>query len=115
MLNHKSLVTAVLLGVGCAISAPAIYADTSVTVEKTHTGKHHYVYYGDKQIYFAPESKTYYWQTDGKWVSGTTLPEEDRSYVTTAKGVEFDLDTDRPYEKHEWVIAHVKHHDHDDD
>lgn len=108
MLNHKSLVTAVLLGVGCAIAAPATYADTSVTVEKT--GKHHYVYYADHQIYFAPETKTYYWQTDGRWQSGVTLPEEDRSYVTT-KGIELDLDTDKPYERHEWVLAHYKHHD----
>lgn len=103
---HQAI-PAVLLALGLGAAAPALHADTSVTVEKT--GKHHYVYYGDHQIYFAPETKTYYWQTDGRWISGTTLPEESRAYVTSG-GVELDLDTDRPYERHEWVLAHYKHH-----
>ena len=36
-------------------------------------------YYGNHQIYFAPETKTYYWQHDGTWTSGTELPTESRS------------------------------------
>jgi hypothetical protein len=42
-----------------------------------------------------------------------TLPEADRTYVTTG-GVELDIDADRPYEKHEWVLKHYKDkHDRD--
>jgi hypothetical protein len=110
---HKTLITAALLAIGFGAAAPSAFADTKVTVEKT--GKHHYVYYADHQIYFAPETKTYYWRTDGRWVSGTELPPADRTYVTTG-GVELDLDTDRPYERHEWVLAHYKDkHSHDPD
>ena len=109
---HRSLIMAVLVAFGIG-AAPALFADTSVTVEKT--GKHHYVYYADHQIYYAPETKTYYWQTDGRWESGTALPEADRSYVRSG-GIQIDLDTDKPYERHEWVLAHYKHHgDRDDD
>jgi hypothetical protein len=110
MRTFRKLTAGVLLAIGFAVAAPSM-ADTTVTVEKT--GKHHYVYYADHQIYFAPESKTYYWQTDGRWQSGVTLPAEDRAYVA-AGGVELDLDTDRPYDRHEWVLKHYKDK-HDDD
>lgn len=107
MRTLRKLTTAVLLSIGFAVAVPSM-ADTTVTVEKT--GKHHYVYYADHQIYFAPETKTYYWQTDGRWQSGVELPPEARAYVS-AGGVELELDTDRPYERHEWVLKHYRDHD----
>lgn len=110
---QRSLVTAVALAIGFAAAVPAMAdPDTTVTVERTTN--HHYVYYGDHQIYFAPETKTYYWQTDGAWQSGAMLPNESQGYVKSG-GVEFDLDTDHPYERHEWVLSHYKHmHDGDE-
>ena len=109
---HQTLLTAALIAIGSFVAAPSLtFADTTVTVEKT--GKHHYVYYADHQIYFAPETKTYYWQTDGRWESGVALPAEARAYVS-AGGVEIDLDTVRPYERHEWVLKHYRDHDHHD-
>jgi len=111
MRTFRKLTVGVMLAIGFAVAAPSM-ADTTVTVEKT--GKHHYVYYADHQIYFAPESKTYYWQTDGRWQSGVALPAEDRAYVS-AGGVELDLDTDRPYDRHEWVLKHYKDKHDDDD
>ena len=95
-----------------------VAADGSTTTTTTTT-KRQYIYYGDHDIYFAPDTKTYYWRDDGRWLSGTTLPPEDRSYVRRG-GVTIELDTDRPYTRHEYVIAHYKHHrdheeHHDDD
>ena len=94
-------------------------SDNGVTT--TTTTKHRYVYYGDHDIYFAPESKTYYWMANGTWRSGFELPPESQSYVRNG-GITIELDTDRPYERHNWVIAHFKHHHdrydlerHDDD
>jgi hypothetical protein len=104
---QRNLISAALLAIGFAVAAPAL-ADTDTTVTTvTKTTKHHYVYYGDHQIYFAPETKTYYWETDGAWKSGTELPSERRTYVT-AGGVELDLDTDHPYERNEWVVKHYR-------
>jgi hypothetical protein len=92
----------------------ATNADGSSTTTTTTT-KRKYVYYGDHDIYFAPESKTYYWQADGRWQSGAELPVEDRSYITSG-GVTIELDTDRPYTRHEYVVAHYKNkHDRKDD
>jgi len=112
---NRNLVAATALAIGIASAMPAI-AETDTTVTTIQkTTNHHYVYYGDHQIYFAPETKTYYWQVNsaGPWQSGATLPVESQAFVRTG-GVEMDLDTEQPYERHEWVVGHYKHlHDRD--
>jgi hypothetical protein len=87
---------------------------TETTTTTTTVRKHDYVYYGDHDIYFAPETKTYFWREGNDWRSGLELPPESRAYITRG-GVKIQLDTERPYERNEWVIEHYKHHDHDDD
>jgi hypothetical protein len=87
------------------------------TTTTTTTTKHRYVYYGDHDIYFAPDTRTYYWMDNGRWTSGTALPPENQAYIRSG-GVQIELDTDRPYERNDYVIAHYKHkhdRDHDDD
>ena len=84
-------------------------ASTERTVTTTNT-KHKYVYYGARDIYFAPETRTWYWMADGTWRSGPELPPASRAYVTSG-GTEIYLDTERPYERHTYVVAHYKHHD----
>jgi hypothetical protein len=108
---HKSIIAAIAL-LGLAVAIPSIAQEQSVTVKKTTTTKHHYVYYGEHQIYFAPDTKTYYWQTNGKWTSGTALPAESQAYIKTG-GMEIDLDTDKPYTQNEIVIKKYKMRDKD--
>ena len=104
---HKSIVAATAL-LGLAVALPSFAdEDKSVTVEKTTTTKHHYVYYPEHDIYFAPDTKTYYYQANGSWTSGTSLPAEDMPYIKS-RSVQIELDTDRPYERHDYVIAHYK-------
>lgn len=74
-----------------------------------------YVYY-DHDIYYAPYSHTYYWRENGDWRSGHTIARRYRTYVR-GHGFEIDLDTDRPYDRHDYVIAQYRerHHHHDRD
>jgi len=112
MTIHRNYLAATIAAVAFSAALPA-FADTalptdqSTTTTTTTVTKHNYVYYPEHDIYFAPESKTYYWMSNGNWISGTTLPPEDMPYVRS-KGVTIELDTDRPYERHEYVIAHYK-------
>ena len=111
---HRSFI-AVLSLTAAAVALPAMAQDqqTQTTVEKTTTTtntKHHYVYYGDHHIYFAPDTKTYYWQSNGTWTSGTTLPAEDQAYIKS-RGMEIDLDTDKPYTQNEVVIKKYESRD----
>jgi hypothetical protein len=104
---NRSIIAA--LSLATFVALPALAQDqTTTTVEKTTTTtKHHYVYYGDHQIYFSPETKTYYWRSNGTWTSGTALPPEDQAYIKT-RGLEIDLDTDKPYTQDEVVIKKYK-------
>jgi len=117
---RHTISTATLMAIACAAATPVLAQQTETT-ETTRTttvskGHHRYVYYGDHDIYFAPETKTYYWREGDAWRSGVELPPTDREYITTG-GVNIELDTERPYERNEWVIQHYKngHRDRDDD
>jgi hypothetical protein len=112
---RTSIFTALSLAV--ATTALPVFAQQSTTTETTTTttvkkGHHRYVYYGDHDIYFAPETKVYYWREGDDWRSGIELPETFRGYISTG-GIDIDLDTDKPYERTEGVIKHYTHHDRD--
>ena len=120
MTIHRNHFAAAIASVALFAALPAL-ADTTVPPDQTTTTttttvtKHRYIYYPEHDIYFAPESMTYYWNSNGKWLSGTTLPPEDLPYLRS-RGISIELDADRPYERHDYVIAHYKNKtDHDDD
>lgn len=102
MNSHRSLTRFAALAIAVSAALPAL-AETSVTVER---GRHHYVYYSDKDIYYAPDTHRYYWVEDGRWRSGERLPPAEQDYVVRAKGIDIDLDTDTPYERNDYVVAH---------
>src|SRR5205809_173090 len=111
MNKHRSIIGAAVVAALLGASVPAM-ADTAVSVERT---KHNYVYYKDRDVYYAPESRTYYWMANGTWRSGPSVPADYEPYVRSG-GVAVELDTERPYERHDYVIAKYKRaHDRDDD
>jgi len=113
---RHSFITLTVLAIGFAAALPTLAQETTetTTVTTVQKGHHRYVYYGDHDIYFAPESKTYYWREGTEWRSGNELPQASRTYITTG-GVDIDLDTERPYERNEWVVKHYKNgHEVDD-
>jgi hypothetical protein len=119
MTIHRNHLSVALASLFVSIAIPVLADEVmttspeQTTTTTTTTTKHHYVYYADHDIYYAPETKVYYWQANGAWTSGVVLPPEDQAYIRS-KGIAIELDTDKPYTKHEYVIAHYKHHDSDD-
>jgi hypothetical protein len=113
---RHTLLSAAIVTLACAVAVPA-FAQTTETTETTttvtKTTPRQYIYYGDHDIYFAPATKTYYWQEGNTWRSGIELPPASREYIRSG-GVKIELDTDKPYERNDWVIEHYRHH-HDDD
>ena len=104
MSNHRSFIKIAALAIAVSAAIPAL-ADTTVSVEH---GKHHYVYYGEKGVYYAPDTHTYYWQDNGSWVSGPPVTHEVENYVVPARGVDIELDTERPYERNDYVVEHYR-------
>ena len=70
-----------------------------------YRAKHRYVYYPDRQIYYAPEAQLWFWLTGDGWRFGARLPLAYQPYVGSG-GVALELYTDRPYEDHDEVIQH---------
>jgi hypothetical protein len=104
---HRNYLKLAVIAVAISAALPVLADETTVTVDK---GTHHYVYYRDHDIYFAPESKTYYWNNNGSWQSGSALPSEYQGYISSG-GVNVDLDTLRPYERNDYVVSHYKNGD----
>ena len=102
-MQHRNLAKLAALAIAVSAALPAL-ADPTTTTTVEHTGPHHYVYYRGHDIYYSPETKTYYWLDQGRWQSGASLPQESQRFVTV-KGVDIDLDTDRPYERNEYVVS----------
>lgn len=113
-MNIRHTVISATVAIACAAAVPALAQTDTETVTTTTVKKHNYVYYGDHDIYFAPETKTYYWREGDDWRSGMEVPPADRAYITRG-GVNIELDTERPYERNDWVIEHYKHHHDDND
>jgi hypothetical protein len=105
MNTHRSLIKIAAIALAVSAALPAL-ADTEVTTVE-HVGKHHYVYYRDHDIYFAPDTNVYYWMENGRWQSGPVLPEHDRNFVA-GRGIDIQLDTDRPFERNDYVVAHYR-------
>src|SRR5258706_3232440 len=95
MNTRHTLIRAASLALAIAAAFPVLAAARS------------YVYYRDHDIYYAPDTRTYYWSADGSWHWGDAVPEVWRREVAHG-GVTVELDTDRPYERHEYVVAHYK-------
>jgi hypothetical protein len=100
MTKHRSLIKTAFLAVAISAALPTL-ADTTVVA----TGRHHYVYYRDHGIYYAPETSTYFWYEHGRWQSGSSLPPDEQRYAS-GNGIDIELDTDRPYDRNDYVIAH---------
>lgn len=105
MTKHQNLTKLAALAIAVSAALPA-FADTTVTTIE-RTGTHHYVYYRDHDIYYSPETHTYFWLEQGRWQSGPALPADSQRFVTV-KGVDIDLDTDRPYERNDYVVSHYR-------
>jgi hypothetical protein len=119
-MNTRHILSATALALATSAALPAHAqatreTETTTTTTVTKTEPRQYIYYGDHDIYFAPRTKTYYWLEGDTWRSGVELPPASREYIRTG-GVKIELDTDKPYERNDWVIEHYRHHhDHDDD
>lgn len=73
--------------------------------------KHHYVYYPDAEVYYAPASNRWFWLDGNGWQAGINLPRALRHFVRTG-GIDIDLDVDRPYLRNRYVVRHYGGHRH---
>ena len=77
-----------------------------------YRAKHNYVYYPAREVYYAPETRTWFWlSSGGGWHVGASLPHAYVPYTRTG-GVPIVLETAHPYERHTYVVEHYGKHKH---
>lgn len=66
--------------------------------------QYRYVYYPEYEVYYAPETRLWFWLDGGRWRFGATLP----GYLPLVgvPGVSIILGSERPYYEHRVVIEH---------
>ncbi len=116
---NRKLLAPLLLALGASLlPLEAAFADPpDWAPAHGHRAKHRYMYYPSHQIYYEPASTTWFWLDGGNWRFGAGLPVVYQQY--TRGGVWVDLDDDRPYRRHDYVVERygrprvVEHHYHD--
>ena len=115
------LAAALALGLACAgLVAPTAYADPPPWAPAHGwRAKHRYVYYPSAEVYYAPETRMWFWLGGNGWQAGVSLPLALQGYVQVG-GINIGLDVDRPYLRNDYVVRrygghHRQWRDDDDD
>lgn len=105
-MSRKILLNTALLALGVACAAP-VWAGGPPPWAPAHgwRAKHHYTYYPEGEIYYAPDTRMWFWLDGGSWRSGISLPLDFQGYVRTG-GVSIELGDERPYVEHTYVVEH---------
>ncbi len=86
------------LAAGAAFAKPPPWAPAH-----GERARHHYVYYPNGEIYYAPQRRMWFWLSASGWQAGVSLPMALRAYVRVG-GVDIDLETTHPYARHAEVV-----------
>lgn len=98
----RQLFRVTLLGTAMALAVPAWADPPSHAPAHGYRAKHRYTYYPQREIYYAPESRLWFWLDGGDWRFGASLPVGYQQYTTG--GISIELGSDRPYTEHNDVV-----------
>lgn len=100
----------VLALTSAALAAPTAYADPPPWAPAHGwRAKHRYVYYPSAEVYYAPDTRMWFWLGGNGWQAGVSLPVALQGYVQVG-GVSIDLDVDRPYLRNDYVVRRYGGH-----
>lgn len=100
---------AVALAFACALPAVALADPPSWAPAHGYRAKHRYVYYPSAEVYYAPDTRMWFWLSGDNWSFGASLPLDYQPYVRSG-GVSLELYSDRPYVDHTYVVEHYGGH-----
>lgn len=94
-----------LLGGGLAASPAVADPPPWAPAHGYRAKQYRYVYYPSYEVYYAPETRLWFWLDGGRWRFGASLP-GDLAMVGGVPGVSILLGSERPYYEHSVVIEH---------
>lgn len=99
----KKWTLAALIALGGAAAMPVLADPPPWAPAHGYRAKHAYVYYPRGEVYYAPDTRMWFWLSGSNWQAGVSLPSSLQAYVNVG-GVNISLDTDRPYTEHATVV-----------
>lgn len=104
MRNCSKLLLCAALAAASALPAVPAFADPPpwAPAHGQRAKQYRYVYYPDYQVYYAPETRMWFWLGGGQWRAGVSLPTG--IAVGGVPSVSLVLDTGVPYEQHDYVV-----------
>ncbi|HEX7324951.1 MAG TPA: hypothetical protein VF292_06320 [Rhodanobacteraceae bacterium] len=94
---HRIAIVALVALAGAAFSTVPAQADPPPWAPAHGWRAHHqYVYYPSAEVYYAPDTRMWFWLGGNGWQAGVSLPAALQGYVQVG-GVNISLDVDRPY------------------
>lgn len=104
MRNRSKLLLCAILAAVSALPAVPAFADPPpwAPAHGQRAKQYHYVYYPEYQVYYAPETRMWFWLGGGQWRAGVSLPTG--IAVGGVPSVSLVLDTGVPYERHDYVV-----------
>lgn len=102
-INRIAVVTLLALA-GATFAAVPAQADPPPWAPAHGWRAHHqYVYYPSAEVYYAPDTRMWFWLGGNGWQAGVSLPAALQGYVQVG-GVNISLDVDRPYLRNTDVV-----------
>lgn len=100
---------AAALALACALPLAAWADPPPWAPAHGYRAKHRYVYYPSGEVYYAPDSRLWFWLGGDGWSFGASLPLDYQPYVRSG-GISLELYSDRPYVDHTYVVEHYGGH-----
>ena len=108
---NRIAVVALLAMAGTTLVAVPALADPPPWAPAHGWRAHHqYVYYPSAEVYYAPDTRMWFWLGGAGWQAGVSLPAALQGYVQVG-GVNISLDVDRPYLRNAEVVRHYGGHE----
>src|SRR5689334_9632139 len=98
---------------GLAIITPSARGDVAIHIDvggppAPRPVIYHYEYYPDAEVYYVPETRVYWYMSDGVWVSGPAVPVG----IELGARVRLDVDAREPWRHHEVIVNRYPGHHH---
>ncbi|MGQ0502130.1 MAG: hypothetical protein ACT4P0_05910 [Panacagrimonas sp.] len=97
-MNTRTILLALCVG----MLTPVLAAPPPHAPAHGYRAKHQYIYYRDREIYYEPERRLWFWIDGGDWRVGASLPTYFHQF--TSRGIAVELASDTPYAEHRDVV-----------
>ena len=104
MKTVRVMMMSMALSAACSMATPVFATPPDHAPAHGYRAKQQYIYYPQREIYYAPDRRVWFWLEGRDWRVGAALPGPYQQF--TSGGISIELGSDRPYTEHAYVVEH---------